>query len=775
MLSHADLLRKCIEIIESFNPKKTTVDAHYSDSGVISPEMALPEKKFIHQVLYGCVRYANLLKVFVHSFLYKNPATAPWSDQTVYLVLGYLLLFRLEELGVDDFRQFIFAGLSTSSALNDLLIFCFSEDDLVEWCKEAWCKIYDVAFIEQDIIGNLHSYRQQMQPLMNEISFTATGKIEETSDTATDLPQQKRKCTVPRPFKLTKPKPRLIPEPTAIDRVIEAKPVSKTIYETSLSEIDAEKERRREELREKTKTKYTKEQEFKLLTAERPGADDMVKDQFRTEMERVNMEECTFVPQVNPGFNRHALAETEVKMNTAAILREDKLIRNKQEKEYEILKNYESEMQDASEFYRWQQDMREKDTMEEAQRVAQRKVEMQMCRSEAIEASASQVRRNHMIAQREKFAISDALNQKAKEHEKELVGKQLLVSDVMLERTRVRVAEEKVKDDKDKIGAEVRALLKKEFEQKKASDEHEMERKKDLIHQIRAYERVPGVAKQAAAFDPCEPPRHGCMEEMSLAELRERLRMVTEAAERDRARLHDDILSKKDDKKRNLEQKLEGLKKIRNLAHTDAQLRRERLKTKKADEERQKEELREQRYVEVTAKIDAKQRARAMEERRLKQELKEISTRRQFDDLKTGKDSATLTQEDVQRGQERYNQMLERKGDAAALASKVSRLRDTKIRQENRRQVRRDFRSMQHEVEDRLEASRKELAIRKEDLRNENKDAFKKQKDYETMLQHKRVKVYPCEAKMKQLTITTGREYRELIEKTHRTKELNCE
>jgi len=174
MLTHAELLRASIDIIESFNPKKTTVDAHFEDSFDKS-NLSIPEVKFVQQVLYGCARYTKLLKIFVHSFLYKNPAIAPWSDQTLYLILGYLLLFRLEELGLDEFRQFVLSGLSTHSALNALLIFCLSEDDLNEWCKEAWCKVYDVSFIEEDIIEKLHSYRTEMAPLLNEIAFLATG------------------------------------------------------------------------------------------------------------------------------------------------------------------------------------------------------------------------------------------------------------------------------------------------------------------------------------------------------------------------------------------------------------------------------------------------------------------------------------------------------------------------------------------------------------------------------------------------------------------------
>jgi len=770
MLSHAELLRKCIEVIEAFDPHKTTVDAHFADSEQkLLDKLGVVEIKFVQQVLYGCMRYQKFLKVFVHSFLYKNPAVAPWSDQTVYLIMGYLLFFRLDELGIDEFRQFIFAGLSTPPALNALLQFCFSENEINEWCRDEWCKIYDVTFIEEDIIKKLLSFRLQMQSVLNEIEFAATGKLGETADsTAAEATTKMLKTTSVRPFNLTRPKPRLIPEPTPIERVVEAKPIPKTIYATSLKEIEKEKNQRREVLREKSRAAYTSQQEFRLLTAERPGAEDQIKERFKEEMDRARMEECTFAPKLNQPYDRRGLAATDVKMNTAAILREDKLLKKKQEKEYEVLLNYECDLKDASEFYRWQQEMREKDTMDEELRVAQRKVEMQMARTEAIEASATQVRRNLMFANAGKEEIADALKKVHEHQDFVLQEKQNLVADVTKERSLARVAEQKVQNDRKQAAEDMRKEAKLDSERKAAEDAHEMERRKDLIRQIRAYERVPSVQKQGAVFDPCEPPRHGFMEEMSLTELRERLRLAREAAERAREVQHTDIQNKKESKKNDLEKKYETLKKVRKLAQTESEMRQEKRRNKKEEEDRQKQALCDQRRKEVMAKIAAKQKARADEEDRLKRELKEISIKRQFDDLKTGKDDVTLKKEGLQSGLAKYARMLDKKEEEAKRAEKVSRLRDNKIRQDNRREVHHDFQLMQQEVEGRLEASRKELAVRKEDLRNTKKKAFQTQKEFEKTLIGTRTKMLPYNAKMNDADISGARSYRRQIEELYR-------
>ena len=63
-----------------------------------------------------------------------------------------------------------------------------------------------------------------------------------------------------------------------------------------------------------------------------------------------------------------------------------------------------------------------------------------------------------------------------------------------------------------------------DFEKKKQELSEEMERKRDLIQQIRALEKVP--VEKYKLFDPAEPPCQGLLDEMSLSELRERVRIV---------------------------------------------------------------------------------------------------------------------------------------------------------------------------------------------------------------------------------------------------------
>lgn len=57
------------------------------------------------KVLYGCLRYKDALRVFLKHYYNDMASSVLRVDYALYMVLGYLLLFRLDELGFDEFRQ----------------------------------------------------------------------------------------------------------------------------------------------------------------------------------------------------------------------------------------------------------------------------------------------------------------------------------------------------------------------------------------------------------------------------------------------------------------------------------------------------------------------------------------------------------------------------------------------------------------------------------------------------------------------------------------------
>ncbi|CAE8638882.1 unnamed protein product [Polarella glacialis] len=622
------LLKKCMQTLDSFEPKKTTVDAYIDDAPFLKDKkIAEVELKFIHQVFYGCCRYSKFLKLFVTSFLYKCPAVALRTEQTLYTVLAYLLFFRLSELGVGEFRLFLSCGAGTHSSLLALMQYCMSAEELEKWVKVEWCKHYDVDYIERDIIGKLQNFAEELRPVIEEVEFKATGTVKAAGVEPGGPIKSDRPPTEFKPFNLTRVRPRLIPEPDVVNREVKAQPVDPMIFKTSLAAIEEEKQKRLDEEKARVVQKYSPTEHFNFETHAR-RADQGEMDRLTQEVEAERMAECTFHPKISKKGYVPPTEDAVVRQTAASILREDALLKKKQANEYQILKRYEEDLHDASEYHRWQEQMKEKDHTDEEKRVQQRIVEMQLARQDAIEAQEGVQRRKHIVAEHQRGELQVDLQMKAKEYEVALEAKQQLVAETSAERENARSAEQKVLEERAAAAEQMRKEKEAEFEKKRKEDEQELERRKDLIRQIRALEKAP--VERYKVFDPAEPPCMGLLEEMSLAELRERLKIVSANRAKETEEKRERQLDRKFEKQNELTEKAETLAKIRERAREETQQRHEKFRQQKVDVEAQKQMHREQCVQEVAEKILLKKQQKKGEELRLKKELKEIATKRQF-------------------------------------------------------------------------------------------------------------------------------------------------
>jgi len=627
-LDRATLLRKCAQVIDTFDPKKTTVDSYVQDCEVLkSKSIGEIEHKFIHQVFYGCIRYKKFLSLFVTSFLYKNPACAIRSEQTMYTILSYLLWFRLDEFGADEFQALIHTGTASLPAIHALMQYAMNVEELEKWVKIEWCKVLDQTFVEEEVIGKLQSYADELRPMLEDLELKATGSIT-GGDGGTFVPNMTKRattkfCTRGMP---SKPKPRLIPEPEAISRQIKAKPVPDHINATSLEEVEREKAQRREQHRAVASVKYTDHHAQVLLeTAKRRDGTEI--EELTKRVEEQRMKECTFQPTAAKRYVPPT-EDASVRQNAGAVLREDALLKKKQAAECAVLKRYEEDLHDASGFHEWQHKMKLKDQLDEENRVAQRIVEMQLAREEAMDAFDGMVRKKHILAEHQRDEVHEGLRVRDQELAEELVGKKELVQQFIGERDNARVEEAKVRAARDERAEKIRQEKKLERERKLKEDEHEMERRRDLIRQIRAIERVP--IERFKMYDPAEAPCQGLLEEMSFSELRERLRMEESKQAKELEDKRERQLEKKHVKQLELAEKADTLAKIRDMAKQESQERHHVVKDRKKEAEERQKAYREQCVVEAAEKIATKKKDRRDEELRLKKELKEISTKRQF-------------------------------------------------------------------------------------------------------------------------------------------------
>ena len=240
----------CCELITTYNPVLYSPDTHFQQA--FGKHEDRNEAQFVQQVFYGCNRYKAFLSTLTKAIFRVQPTTTNHNDLLPFSVVAYLALFRLDELGIKHFKKIV----ETQEVLkmHTLLSFLFNPDTLREQVREEWCTLYDYKFIDNEVIGKVQEHLMDVQDLLSKLSASASGpRLEETK---TEVQQTREKThTVPKPFKLTKPKPRKLLRPIEIPHV-RSKPVDQRIYQTNFAEVMKAQETRLQASLTQTRAKY---------------------------------------------------------------------------------------------------------------------------------------------------------------------------------------------------------------------------------------------------------------------------------------------------------------------------------------------------------------------------------------------------------------------------------------------------------------------------------------------------------------------------------------
>lgn len=719
------MLAACEEIIKSFNPVVATIDAHSLEHlGDVDAKGADPDKVFMKQVFYGCVRYKKPLKVFLLNFYHDNAGTTLRSDYTMYMVLAYLAIFRLKELGFDHFRPFIMS--QEPSKMHVFLTYLWDEKNIYGPIRNEWLTLFDADYIENELTGTMEKFRGDVMSLCNVMHAKAFGiaAAKEAKEADAGVLQfDRKKQTVPRSPRLTRPKPRKVPEPIKIEQTSLAKKVPKAHYTNNLSNIEQTNMTRRKEEFESTNAKYKPKEEFSFHETRSNIENVRAEVEARREAE-LQFDSFRAKPMpVYPDEGAH------VRLNVASVLREDFLYKQKQEQESAMIKAYEEDLRDANEFYRWQTEMKGKDVAMRKTEVERRRLEMVQSAKDAIEAQRRQKRENKEVADKIKEEAVAMGNQRDAEEELVLLMNQQLVEEVReIRETAPALARKKLKKANEarrkKQDEEVAARAAKKAEEDRKYREEMM----DKVRQIQALERVLQKAETGAEkFDPTTTMGQGLLEELSLVELKERLAMARVAAdekEKDRRR---EILQRKQDRAVDIRTRIENTGRIRQAAHKsnhDARARRK----KKAEEARKADvEERNQGNLRLASKLEAKRKSQQKDADELVAEEQRIATQRMFlgaaksmieekhfeEQLMGAEREAKIRQESAKAGAKVYEATKKGENDMRVTLNKRSRA------------TTKDFHSKQSSA---LERARHELTQKNHETLEDKKTAFRKER-----------------------------------------------
>ncbi|CAG9464653.1 unnamed protein product [Pedinophyceae sp. YPF-701] len=722
------LLGLCESIYTSFNPSALTLDAHadtfLSEKKISNEDDAV----FVRQVFYGTVRYKRLIQALLAAFYHKNSGAALRADANLYSVFAYLALFRLEELTFSMFRKLV--ASQEPQKMYVFLHFMFTTDNLRNFCRDSWLKLYDKVFVD-DLIECVALWQEESADLLNGLEsrvFIANSKSGERKAT-TGRARPAPKSTKPQPFKLTKPKPKPPPLPEPEPEPYRAKPAPK------LDEGPTAEERAIEAARELNRRKIEalrQDQQrlvFKLRVTERPSK---LPQLVAAERKR-QKEESAYRPVKPKPVPRPPSAE--VRLNAAAILREDAVYRKKQAEEMAALKAYEAELRDAKAFETWQAEMLARDQQARLEEVEERRQEMARGQQAAAEARERKVSENQSLAADMKEERERAAQRVEAEREEEVERNRQRAAEIAEERANVARQQEAVLTQNRELAEEERRKREANARRLAEQQAEEMRLKKDLIMQLRAMERAREAHQKQV--DPTWTPNLGLLDEMSLVELRERMvverEREREAEEERRAR----IKRQKEAKQSTLMAKAANITRIRKLANAQAALRRRRREEDAATSAASESRRKDAQTLELSDRIKERKAALEAEKARLAAEQKRIK----FEQAQQAASADAVEESkfaELRAGAERIvrNTQATVKGEDELYEATMARQRSIKIDNQRMAQAQREALLTDYDLKMRDMKQRKAQDDAKDLTRK--KDMVRSQREFENTLREKK-------------------------------------
>mmetsp|Transcript_5104 Transcript_5104/g.7816 ORF Transcript_5104/g.7816 Transcript_5104/m.7816 type:complete len:763 (-) Transcript_5104:200-2488(-) len=685
-----EVIKKCEELIRSFNPVTHSIDTHIQDQLTKKLKLSDDEKMFIQQVVYGWYRERRALESFSDNFFADNAAFVSRADKTMYIIFTYIAVYRLEDFGFNHFKAL--AGTQDPTKMFNLISYLFNTDNLWSCLRADWMKTYDLTYVEDELIAGIEAFIPEADKYMLELQEKAQGLAAAQAAKEQTLKEgkaglgevAKRSTTKAVSPKLTRPRPPRFPEPVQITQNVTVNEVPSNLDRISVAQLEEQRQKQLEVTRKKTAAQYNEKYQFQLSTTKGGRNIDDLREEMEEKQNRELQFDSSFVNEP-PDFSK---IPAKVRLNAASILREDALYKKQQAKDVELLKQYEWELRDCSEYYTWQKEMKDRDEVMKLRQVAMRREQAKASAEEAKEAMTRQREDNKAVADVLRQQAEAIKLQKELEDEIRVLQNQELASNVIAVRdTKPREAKKKVLEERLVAVKKLKEELEQKQREKETEDAIEEERRADRIRQLRALNTV--HKKHIKVFDPTETAGTMVMDEMSYMEMKERLEMEKTRAATVVANKNQEILEAKEKKAHDLEEKAKGIMRAREVK---AQATRAAMQRRKEQEKREAEEKEKARAAAAAALEDElrqKRQAKKQEQDALIAEAERVKRQQQYLGAAMGRVDETRA-EQILLGQEREAKVIQSRIKEEAVKREKAYASDLTNRREAARKEKRE-------------------------------------------------------------------------------------
>jgi hypothetical protein len=101
-----ELIDYLVDLFRGLNSSVESIESYFQTFSVTKPLKNEEDFDFVKKVVDGYSRFKGLLEIVVNKFM-ESSKTALKVDFYLYIIITYLCLFLLDEMGFDNFKLFI--------------------------------------------------------------------------------------------------------------------------------------------------------------------------------------------------------------------------------------------------------------------------------------------------------------------------------------------------------------------------------------------------------------------------------------------------------------------------------------------------------------------------------------------------------------------------------------------------------------------------------------------------------------------------------------------